>query len=72
MTPDLSHCWEGEREKCEDNNWDEEQEKKCTVAGHPGGLVVTLAYYKRWSLSSIPTVVRFDFICKNATKKRFN
>ena len=27
MTPDLSYYWEGAREWCEDNKWDEE--KKC-------------------------------------------
>ena len=36
------------------------------ITGRPGGLVVTLECCERWSLSSIPTVVRFDFICKNA------
>ena len=28
MTPDLSYYWEGAREQCEDNKWDEEKEKK--------------------------------------------
>ena len=27
VTPDLSYYWEGEREKCEDNKWDEEKKK---------------------------------------------
>ena len=26
MTPDLSYYWEGAREWCKDNKWDEEQE----------------------------------------------
>ena len=29
MTPDLSYYWEGAREWCEDNKWDEEK-KSCT------------------------------------------
>lgn len=32
------------------------------AVGRPGGLVVTLKYYWRFSLSSIPTVERFDFL----------
>ena len=39
------------------------------MTGRPGGLVATREYYERWSLSSIPTVVRFDFTCKNKWKK---
>ena len=30
------------------------------LADSPGGLVITLEHYERWSLSSIPTVVRFE------------
>ena len=37
-------------------------------AGRPGGVVVTLENYccSRWSLTSIPTVMRLHFICRNA------
>ena len=38
------------------------------VVGRPGGLVVILKYYWRWSLSSIPTVVRFWLYSQNAKK----
>ena len=30
VTPDLSYYWEGGREKCEDNKWDEKETKKNT------------------------------------------
>ena len=28
MTSDLSYYWEGAREQCEDNKWDEEKKEK--------------------------------------------
>ena len=31
MTPDLSYYWEGARERCEDNKWDEEQKNVAKV-----------------------------------------
>ena len=31
MTPDMSHYWEGEREWCEDNKWDEKKCACCAV-----------------------------------------
>ena len=40
-----------------------------SVNGRSGGLVVTLQYYRRWSLTLISPVVRFECICKNATKR---
>ena len=39
--------------------WRADLPPNIVITDRPGGLVITLANYYRWFLSSIPTVVRF-------------
>ena len=61
MTPDdLSYYWEGAREQCEDNKWDEKKQKKVPCPGKYILRVVIVESSDRFSRTTTFSVSSFD------------
>ena len=61
MTPDLSYYWEGAREWCEDNTWEEERKKKLQRHDYHSIPVIFEEFQKKKSILLHAKIFTFFF-----------